>query len=292
VSPNQVYESSEIAVYSNTVYAGACNQPNHTYDIYKSTGFGSNTFQIAWQIPNVDCAFSDLVTRSTFNVFGNNHAYVFYGMNAGGGQQYLFINRGNGAEHIDTDVERPLNSVNEVYNPTHIGETGYIVTPYYNRSENAVKVSGSRIGSLDPIVVQDVGPAPNFTTFFGIGCQEAPPGVANIIYPGGNHVQIDTLTKTTTLVDANGNFENPNGPLGLSSFISSFNTEAKPGFVDLNNPVDHVIAMYLLESIGCGVFILPSPNPIPTLSQWGLIAMAAILGIVGFMVIRRKKATA
>ena len=34
------------------------------------------------------------------------------------------------------------------------------------------------------------------------------------------------------------------------------------------------------------------PTPIPTLSEWGLIAMAGILGIVGFMVIRRKKSTA
>ena len=34
-------------------------------------------------------------------------------------------------------------------------------------------------------------------------------------------------------------------------------------------------------------------NNIPTLSEWGLIAMAGILGIAGFMVIRRrKKATA
>jgi hypothetical protein len=35
----------------------------------------------------------------------------------------------------------------------------------------------------------------------------------------------------------------------------------------------------------------PAP-PIPTLSEWGLIAMAGILGIVGFMVMRRRKATA
>jgi len=34
------------------------------------------------------------------------------------------------------------------------------------------------------------------------------------------------------------------------------------------------------------------PSTVPTLSQWGLIAMAGILGIVGFMVIRRRKATA
>jgi hypothetical protein len=31
---------------------------------------------------------------------------------------------------------------------------------------------------------------------------------------------------------------------------------------------------------------------IPTLSEWGLISLAAVLGIAGFMIIRRKKATA
>jgi len=36
----------------------------------------------------------------------------------------------------------------------------------------------------------------------------------------------------------------------------------------------------------------PAPFPIPTLSEWGLISMVALLGIVGFMVMRRKKATA
>ena len=34
------------------------------------------------------------------------------------------------------------------------------------------------------------------------------------------------------------------------------------------------------------------PTRIPTLSEWGLIAMAGILGIVGFMVMRRRKVTA
>ncbi|MCH7950904.1 MAG: IPTL-CTERM sorting domain-containing protein [Candidatus Dadabacteria bacterium] len=31
---------------------------------------------------------------------------------------------------------------------------------------------------------------------------------------------------------------------------------------------------------------------IPTLNQWGLIALAGILGIIGFMVIRRRKVAA
>jgi len=42
-----------------------------------------------------------------------------------------------------------------------------------------------------------------------------------------------------------------------------------------------------------GQCIQPAINtPIPTISEWGLIAMAGILGIVGFMVIRRRKVTA
>jgi len=36
----------------------------------------------------------------------------------------------------------------------------------------------------------------------------------------------------------------------------------------------------------------PINNPIPTLSEWGLIAIAVVLGIVGFMVMRRRKLTA
>ncbi|MGB3728841.1 MAG: IPTL-CTERM sorting domain-containing protein, partial [Thermodesulfobacteriota bacterium] len=35
-----------------------------------------------------------------------------------------------------------------------------------------------------------------------------------------------------------------------------------------------------------------APTEVPTLSQWGLIAMAGVLGVVGFMVMRRKRATA
>ena len=39
-----------------------------------------------------------------------------------------------------------------------------------------------------------------------------------------------------------------------------------------------------------GLCVSPSnTTPIPTLSEWGLIAMAGVLGIIGFMVIRRKK---
>ncbi|MGB2692659.1 MAG: IPTL-CTERM sorting domain-containing protein [Thermodesulfobacteriota bacterium] len=39
-------------------------------------------------------------------------------------------------------------------------------------------------------------------------------------------------------------------------------------------------------------FCEPAVTDVPTLSEWGLVAMAGVLGLVGFMVIRRKKATA
>ena len=37
---------------------------------------------------------------------------------------------------------------------------------------------------------------------------------------------------------------------------------------------------------------ISDPRPIPTLSQWGLIAMAGILGLVGFIAIRKRYAAA
>ena len=53
---------------------------------------------------------------------------------------------------------------------------------------------------------------------------------------------------------------------------------------ELNGSVDFERVVYTLS--------LPTSRPIPTLSEWGLIAMAGILGIVVFMVIRRRKVPA
>ncbi len=37
--------------------------------------------------------------------------------------------------------------------------------------------------------------------------------------------------------------------------------------------------------------VIPGPAPIPTLSEWGLIAMAGVLGMAGFLIIRKRKVT-
>jgi len=46
------------------------------------------------------------------------------------------------------------------------------------------------------------------------------------------------------------------------------------------------------EGDGLVVFFFTPVSNVPTLSEWGLITMAALLGIVGFMVMRRKRVTA
>ena len=47
-----------------------------------------------------------------------------------------------------------------------------------------------------------------------------------------------------------------------------------------------------VKTVTCTFFNVNIERNVPTLSQWGLIAMAGILGIVGFMVMRRRKVTA
>jgi len=77
--------------------------------------------------------------------------------------------------------------------------------------------------------------------------------------------------------------------------------------VDTSGANDERLCWHLQDNIGgyrCGatevlnssesferIVYVPSTRPIPTLSEWGLIAMAGILGIVGFMVMRRRKVT-
>ena len=62
---------------------------------------------------------------------------------------------------------------------------------------------------------------------------------------------------------------------------------------------DNVIVDEVAVGLGpdsFGKFISTGPQPrvanVPTLSEWGLVAMASILGIVGLMVMRRRKASA
>lgn len=62
--------------------------------------------------------------------------------------------------------------------------------------------------------------------------------------------------------------------------------------ITINEETNSITAQCLDNDEGTCTFTnVKLPTNVPTLSEWGLIAMASILGIVGFMVIRRKKVT-
>jgi len=72
--------------------------------------------------------------------------------------------------------------------------------------------------------------------------------------------------------------------------LSTFNTELPTGTWTLQILDD---SSGDIGDLNCWCLeITVEPENIPTLSEWGLIAMAGILGIVGFIAIRRRKVTA
>jgi len=70
-----------------------------------------------------------------------------------------------------------------------------------------------------------------------------------------------------------------------SPFFGAFAPNEHVSFWSLNLPGS-------LEIVQFAVFPRITNIQIPTLSEWGLIAVAGVLGIVGFIVIRRRKVTA
>ena len=88
-----------------------------------------------------------------------------------------------------------------------------------------------------------------------------------------------------------GNAQRPLPPFCCQVTLNSCVDEIEVGVPITCNDSDIVLDTFCNDSTGqC---VQPAINtPIPTISEWGLIAMASILGIVGFMVIRRRKLTA
>lgn len=82
--------------------------------------------------------------------------------------------------------------------------------------------------------------------------------------------------------DSNVLMSPPNG-FSVSLFVT--NQELEDFYAPFDNP--RLLGSMAFEGVDACVI-----TAVPTLSEWGLISMAGILGIVGFMVIRRRKATA
>jgi len=82
------------------------------------------------------------------------------------------------------------------------------------------------------------------------------------------------------------------------AFLNTSCCISEPGCIEFG-PDDVVgcIAGTLIEDGMCTELgfegqCVPRANEVPTLNEWGLIALVALLGIIGFIVIRRRKAAA
>lgn len=86
------------------------------------------------------------------------------------------------------------------------------------------------------------------------------------------------------------------GPFeGCCQFFTGCENLSQSECIANDNSTGFVIDMECNEATGSCPFPETGDSearPVPTLSEWGLIAMAGILGIVGFMVIRRRQLTA
>ncbi|MEM7009637.1 MAG: IPTL-CTERM sorting domain-containing protein [Thermodesulfobacteriota bacterium] len=60
----------------------------------------------------------------------------------------------------------------------------------------------------------------------------------------------------------------------------------------INTTTGELTVVGQLPNCSNGLIFVPTPRNVPTLSQWGLMAMTLVLGIVGFIVIRRRQSIA
>jgi len=300
VSNDTDFSSCDTAVENGNVFVGACNFGADEYRVYQSADNGQ-TWNLIETINNVLCAFEG-GTRANFNRIGGE-SVIFYmtGFNAVVAAEKdqldttrlvapgeLIVVRGNAMSMIDQDSMGP--PLAESYPGGFVGEVTII--PYYHRESNTVRVYVHDPINRTPEIVIVLGDAPLFIQFFGITCAEGPKGIANIIYPG-KHFQFDTIKGDFVVTEVGSlPFRIPtDGP--IASAQHELPTEEDPDFPiqNMNNKLTRIFfgAGYAGGSFDYAQFGRIGSRPIPTLSEWGLIALSGVLMLSGAVYLRRRK---
>ncbi len=212
----------------------------------------------------------------------------------------------------DSDPDNP--EICPFNNDLNTGEGGTI---YYNNSTNPLVITWDGVSSHN---------APGLLATFQILLYEDGRIVLNLngIVVGGNLLDLDegivvgVTPSDLPYDDINLIIPTDPGPVDLNQGPFNFGPtayerwcfdEADSCGVDgddtglpgpINTAFDLDCWSISFDPVGNGFFITGfegetgacSSASIPTLNEWGLIAMASILGIVGFMVMRRRKVTA
>ena len=286
------YDSCETAVNNGDVFVGACNVDADAYLIFQSQDNGQ-TWNKIQEIENVLCPSQD-GTRPTFNMI-DGVPVIFY-MTGFSEEEAVEKDQSNttrliapgelvlqqGNEPHVVDMDTPHNTLAESFPSKTIN--GTIYTAYYHRASNTIRLLVKNPPPFGLPIVVELGPPAPFTTFFGLACVEGPKGTINVIAPG-KHFQyvpifdpIDTGAGEVFQISRFPFMNQNNGPVGVTDFAPP------PGFVRAEEGFD---AMYP-GSLGFGQFRLIGSRPIPTLSEWGLIALAGVLMLSGAFYLRRR----
>ena len=150
---------------------------------------------------------------------------------------------------------------------------------------STAQVRATENGGVCTITIEKVAnPADNTPFTFIISGDET--DEFTLMDPGNTTTHIEVgVTDAITITE-----EAPAG--WLLGGIECSNTLGDLSFV-INEATNSITANCVDPEDGSCTFtnVLRATN-VPTLSQWGLISMIVLLGIVGFMVLRRRKATA
>ncbi len=197
---------------------------------------------------------------------------------------------------IDTATNTLIATINL---PGASGTRGICVHPsgQFVYVTNAGSDNVSVIATATDTVVDtiNVGETPNNIAF-------SPDGALGYTANGSSQDVSVIRISDNTVVDtiSNGGLSFPNGidvtPDGQFLYVTNVLDDSVSVMRTADNSLVTVLTNKIFEGpIARGRFIVnappPGPLPIPTLSQWGLIAMAGVLGIIGLLAIRRKKAT-
>jgi len=208
---------------------------------------------------------------------GNNNAVEISKASITAGNNGVFFNDGNNKSLIfNSGTINAVNTgifMNFGNNTIHIN--GGTITPQFGRAietqdgEDLIVLRGGRI---DPNMAGE-------TIFTG---------------PGNDTVRIVRLDSFSGLIDGE---EGEADTLIFAQVIP--NTEqcnTLRGQIAALNPSGDSITINGISFTWVNFEIIEDQltclNPIPTLSEWGLIGLAGVLGLIGFMAIRRKKITA
>jgi len=294
------YGSSTTAPHSLQDGADPCtggpNLANNRWEVFCSQDDGAS-WNLMGSVDDVTSALEG-GTVGTFGPTGFNSFWVF-AAGLTNVEYTLRITDTLTGESKAFDTDMPGNTLADSCGVSTPEGNGVV---YRNRMEGKIKVvtfpsNFGQPGGPDP-VVHVLGDDPNFDApgqqgFYGFGCT-ATPGNPNgtdmgITAPGGKRWDIDFDTgKIIKSIVPPPNNITQSGPTSMNSMCTDLgDSNDNPIFGEGPESGDTLAFSQSLDYAQF-IYVLDQGTTIPTLSEWGLIALAGILMLSGAFYLRRK----